>query len=414
MIVRYIYSACIVIETRDVRICCDPWFTQRIYEGSWFQYPVVENPIRKIGPVDYVYISHIHRDHYDPPFLQELLSENPACEILIGTENQAFLREKMKRDGFQPRSIETLTVGATKLAIIPNKVDSEINIDSALTVEGDGQIVVNLNDCPFDVQQVQDILSVCGRAPDFACLPYAGVGPYPQAYRFRTAEERKAAIDAKKERFLLLFKTYLDALNPRRAMPFAGIYYLGGRLRNLNRLRGVPDAVEVRERFGDRVVVLAEGGGSIDLESDEVRGERFAPYDQVEVEAALRVFDSEPYPYETDPSVTEDELVEMLSRAHKNAVSRITDHPDRTLCIKCPGTRYLCVDSSRPGEVRISESTEGVGAREEIHIDSRLLSGLLRREYHWQAAESGSHFEFFREPETYDRRIYNLLLFLQA
>jgi len=346
--------------------------------------------------------------------LQELLSANPGCEILIGTENQDFLREKMKRDGFQPRSIETLTVGATELAIIPNRVDSEINIDTAMIVKGDEQIVVNLNDCAFDAQQVKDILSFCGRAPDLACLPYAGVGPYPQAYRFLTVEEREAAIAAKKERFLMLFKTYFEALNPRKAMPFAGIYYLGGRLRDLNRLRGLPDAVEVRERFGNRVVVLAEGEGSINLETDEVRGERFSPYDQEEVDAALRVFDNEPYPYETDPSVTEDELVELLSRAHTNALSRITDHSDRTLCIKCPETRYLCVHSSRPGEVRTLKTLDGIGAREEIYIDSRLLNGILRRKYHWQGAESGSHFGFFREPETYDRRIYNLLVFLQA
>jgi UDP-MurNAc hydroxylase len=412
--VHYIYSACVVIETRDARICCDPWFTQRIYDGSWFQYPVVKDPVGKIGPVDYVYISHIHRDHYDPPFLHELLSANPGCEILIGTDNQAFLREKMKRDGFQPRSVETLTVGATELAIIPNNEDSEINIDSALVVKGDGKIVVNLNDCPYDAQQIKDILTFCGRSPDFACLPYAGAGPYPQAYRFSTIEERTAAISAKKERFLLLFKMYFDALTPRMAMPFAGIYYLGGRLRDLNSLRGVPDAVEVRERFGNRVVVLAEGEGSIDLETDEIRGERLAPYDQNEVEAALRAFDSEPYPYERDPSVTENELVGLLSRAHANAVSRITDHPDRTLCIKCPETRYLCVDSTRPGEVRLAERVDDIGAREEIHIDSRLLSGLLQRKYHWHGAEAGSHFGFFREPEAYDRRIYNLLNFLQA
>ena len=41
--------------------------------------------------------------------------------------------------------------------------------------------------------------------------------------------------------------------------------------------------------------------------------------------------------------------------------------------------------------------------REEIHLDSRHLRGLLERRYHWNNAEIGSHFEFCREPDIYDR-----------
>ncbi len=29
--VSYIYSACIIIETEDFKILCDPWFTEGIY-----------------------------------------------------------------------------------------------------------------------------------------------------------------------------------------------------------------------------------------------------------------------------------------------------------------------------------------------------------------------------------------------
>ncbi|NDF83386.1 MAG: MBL fold metallo-hydrolase, partial [Actinobacteria bacterium] len=54
----YIYSACIVIETADVKVCCDPWFTDGIYEGSWYQYPKIKDPLTAIGKIDYVYISH--------------------------------------------------------------------------------------------------------------------------------------------------------------------------------------------------------------------------------------------------------------------------------------------------------------------------------------------------------------------
>lgn len=412
MIVRYLYSACIVIETNDLKICCDPWFTQRIYDGSWFQYPEIENPIDQIGEIDYVYVSHIHRDHYDPPFLNELMKANPDCELLIGNENQDFLREKMKRESFSPRCIDRLRVGSTELAIIPNYEDSEINIDSALVVKGDGRIVVNLNDCPYDPGQIQQILEFCGRAPDLACLPYAGAGPYPQAYRFKSDTERSAATAAKKERFLELFKAYFDALEPRLAMPFAGVYYLGGSLRRMNHHRGIPDAVEVRQRFGERVIVLVEGNGLVDLASGQMSGVRTEPYDTTEIDAALSKYDTEPLPYELDEIPDEDWLVELLGKAHLNATSRIHDYPEMSICIKCPETRFMWVNAKEPGIVRLADFAEDIGPREEFHLDSRLLSGLLTRRYHWHSAEAGSHFEFYREPDAYDRRIYNLLNFL--
>lgn len=34
MRVRYIYSASVVVETLDVRVLSDPWFTPGTYDGS--------------------------------------------------------------------------------------------------------------------------------------------------------------------------------------------------------------------------------------------------------------------------------------------------------------------------------------------------------------------------------------------
>ena len=71
MKLRYIYSACVLIETDKVKVLCDPWFTQGIYYGSWFQYPPLpKNPVEIIGKVDAIYISHVHEDHFDKVFLK--------------------------------------------------------------------------------------------------------------------------------------------------------------------------------------------------------------------------------------------------------------------------------------------------------------------------------------------------------
>ena len=36
--VLYIYPACVVIATADIKILCNPWFTDGIHYGNWFQY----------------------------------------------------------------------------------------------------------------------------------------------------------------------------------------------------------------------------------------------------------------------------------------------------------------------------------------------------------------------------------------
>lgn len=412
MRVRYIYSACIVIETGDLRICCDPWFTQGIYDGSWYQYPAVSDPIKTIGPVNFIYVSHIHPDHYDPPYLKALLEANEGCKLLIGDKNQSFLRAKMIRDGFRPLTVDYLKVGTTELAIFPSTSYTEQNIDSALVVRGDGQVVVNMNDCPFDDRQIGEILAFSGQSPDMACLPYAGAGPTPQRYRFSTPELQREAAGKKREQFLLQFQKYLDQLAPRWAMPFAGLYYLGGKLRKLNSVRGIPDAIEVKQRFGERVVVLKEGGGSIDLSTNEICDERTEPYSTADRDAALSQFDSSPMPYEDDVAPSEAELVSLLKTAHNNAMSRVNDRPDRKILIKCPDTRFMCLDNDTPGAVEVLEKPDRTLAREEIFLDSRLLHGLLTRKFHWNNAEIGSHFEIYRWPEVYDRRVYHLLTFL--
>ena len=43
--VKYIYSSCIITKTPDISILHDPWFTEGIYDGSWYQFPKIKNPI---------------------------------------------------------------------------------------------------------------------------------------------------------------------------------------------------------------------------------------------------------------------------------------------------------------------------------------------------------------------------------
>ena len=215
-----------------------------------------------IGPVDLIFISHIHPDHHDPAFLRRYLAAHPKARLIIGPQQPPHLAHKMRIDGFKPEIAERLTIGGTELLIVPNEDDAgpQSEIDSALAVRRGTQSVVNLNDNPF--------------------VP-------------RPARKRR--------QFLDLFAHYLKALDPKKAMPFAGKYYLGGPLARLNRYRGIPDAVEVQHEHGGRVVVLADGGNAnYDLDTGAASAVRDAPYDLDAIDAYLSGFGIEGYDHERE------------------------------------------------------------------------------------------------------------------
>ena len=67
--VTFLGHAGLFVETRHGSVLCDPWFTPA-YFGSWFPFPRNDglDPERFRRP-DYLYVSHLHRDHFDPEWL---------------------------------------------------------------------------------------------------------------------------------------------------------------------------------------------------------------------------------------------------------------------------------------------------------------------------------------------------------
>ena len=114
----------------------DPWFTEAIYDGSWFQFPKVTNPLDSIGDVDYIFVSHIHPDHYDSKFLKEYFNKFGEKKIIIANHQPNHMLGKMRGDGFMPIVLnEILTIGKTSIEIIPHKTGSASDIDSAIIVK---------------------------------------------------------------------------------------------------------------------------------------------------------------------------------------------------------------------------------------------------------------------------------------
>ncbi len=93
------------IDTRAGSILCDPWVNPA-YFASWFPFP--DNSTLDwdaLGDVDYLYVSHLHRDHFDPKNLREhvnkdavvLLPDYPVPDLQRELEKVGFLGSSRRR-----------------------------------------------------------------------------------------------------------------------------------------------------------------------------------------------------------------------------------------------------------------------------------------------------------------------------
>ncbi len=421
--VKYIYSACIVTSTKDVRILHDPWFTEGIYDGSWFHFPVVPDPMRSIGDVDWIYISHVHPDHYDPAFLRRYFAIHGVKELIIADHQPNHLAGKMRADGFKPTiAREPLKIGSTSVQIIPHRTGSISDIDSAVIVRFfDGQrehCVANANDVIFDDEMI-GMMQEHALGADILLCGYTGAGPYPQTYFDATDPQLPLKAEEKKQAFFGRYLKLVSALHPKVTVPFAGQYLLGGKLTHLNRFRGVADTTEILA-IDRNAIILADDGGEIstsDLRPSRLRTE---PYSESDI--GKRELEIAGYAFDYERLIAKSEIHQLpLRRLIAAAAKKASDKSE------CDGDYYFVIALSA-GDVAIINAKRGAeplaqfrgGAdprplpapRSEINIDPRYLFGLLTNVYHWNNAEVGSQYQTRRYPNNLNRSAQAFLNYL--
>ncbi len=445
MIVRYIKSACVVVEHEGIKVLCDPWLTDGIYYGSWYHYPPLKFKPEDFQDVDYIYISHVHPDHLDPETMKRLPKHIP---VLIANFNEKFVKTIVKDCGFErimelnagepfrlsdDFQMEILGADFCDPSICGKSFGCTVQthrstslVDTLAVFHGGGKTVVNANDCAYPVT-----LSACDyivqkyKTVDMLLTGYAGAGPYPQCYVYRDEEEYQRRAESKKHQFLEQCLNYVDSLKPKYFLPFAGQYTLGGKLAELNAYRGVPELEELDALLVPRLqgrglnsrMVLLNSGESFDVHT-ETPSSPYTPIHLEEKEKYIReVLRYKRFSYEEEPEPSESELLELLGAAQAAMVERLKRrdlkpwlHEWNVYFSTGEGENWIRVPLDRVG-------IETVGDEEirspylKIHMDSRLLRMILLRKAHINNAEIGSHLRYERDPDEYDRGLFVCLYY---
>lgn len=245
------------VETRDGSVLCDPWFTPA-YFGSWFPFPRNDrlDPGSFSRP-DYLYISHLHHDHFDPTWLAAHVDRSTT--VLLPGFRGPFLEQELRALGFE-RFVRTrdgapVDLDGMRVTILAFDAPADGPLGDSLIVIDDGTArLLNQNDArPGDLDRLRDLGPF-----DAQMVQFSGAIWYPVAYDFPPEVKRRLASE-KRVNQMARARQYVEWVGATHVFPCAGPpAFLDDALWALNDLERDPANI-----FPDQSVfaeVLAEAG----------------------------------------------------------------------------------------------------------------------------------------------------------
>lgn len=439
------HSACVLVESDNTKILCDPWLVDGEYYGSWSIYPPYEFKPEKFADVDYIYISHIHPDHCSPKTLSQLDKHIP---VLIHNFPVKFLKNNIEKLGFQVIELDHnrrtqlknnlhITILAADncdpricgrfLGCVPLEYKFGMtSIDTMSVIDNGKEVLVNTNDCPYELSfSAARIIKERFGNIDMLLVGYSGASAYPHCFEM-SEDEKKMAAKNKKEKMLNFGRKYVELFEPRYFMPFAGRYTLSGKFSVYNSSRGEPELEEAAEYFLSTVdqqkhkCILLNPNSLFDTCTGTI-SESYQPIDANEKKKyIINKLSKMKLDYETESDPKVDELADLIPSSyerferHRKNIGFTTDtvvliplSKEKIAIISCNGNGYKLVTSKETGEFKKYLKTT---------LDPRLLKWILEKPQraHWNNAEIGAHIRFERIPDVYERGLHYCLSFFHT
>ncbi|MBH0778972.1 Rieske 2Fe-2S domain-containing protein [Nocardia bovistercoris] len=245
------------IRTAAGSILCDPWVNPA-YFGSWFPFPDNRDlDWDELGKCDFLYVSHLHRDHFDAKLLTDHVDKDTT--VLLPDYPVPDLRRELEKLGFH-KFFETEdsvkhTIsgpgGEIDIMIIALRAPADGPIGDSGIVVSDGETTCfNMNDArPVDMDIVHDAFGQL----DIHLLQYSGAIWYPMVYDI-PARTKTNFGKQKRQRGMDRARSYIEQVGATWVVPSAGPpVFLDDALRDLNDDHGDEGNI-----FPDQMVFLEQ------------------------------------------------------------------------------------------------------------------------------------------------------------
>ena len=407
MKITHFSNSFITVSSQGECIVCDPWVGKANASG-WQSFPEFSAlTLREhLADVRWVYLSHLHDDHFHPDTLKScgLLDR----EFIIKRFQSPVLRERLKRLGItRIHEVDPFTVqrfGPFELSIFPQMtsnlsgLDDEVNydLDTSVAFRANGKVFFNQVDNPLSVEdltQLRDWMVKKFGYIDIACLMSGAASEYPYLFLgIDQASEKRRIVDNALNKLTI----WLRLLAPSYYFPAGGTYLTPGWLSTYSENVAQPTFQEISESIKQKLPevqpLALEGGYSIDMSigRPEVSAQPELMPIEADLQTAIRSHSGDPYDYEVLVAPSYAGLVEMLETARENWLKKIIGDALHIMqSIRFEIYSELIGKGAKPdsahllGNFQLFQTSDKEAGDLIIHIDQRALYGCVSRRFVW-------------------------------
>jgi len=261
-------NSSIEICNKNLRLLMDPWINSANL-GSWAGCNAKKffNKKTKIQTIDFIYISHLHSDHFDIKLLKYLKKKKKKkFKIIIKKFRDNRLKKKIlsynflkKKDIIELENYEIYELKRDNYFCILPQLSASVTINKLINYDLDTSCIFFNKDVklynqvdnpysPLDLKKIISHLKKIGIKNDYdmSFIPYCAASEYPQGYiNLNRKSEKNKIID----KCLKIFYDTSKNIKTKYLVPAGGTYKLDLIYSKLNSYLAVPNNKQVIKKY---------------------------------------------------------------------------------------------------------------------------------------------------------------------
>jgi hypothetical protein len=218
MEVKHYTNSFITAKVNNSTLVCDPWIGYGS-ENAWMSYPIVKYNkkfLENLSP-DFIYISHLHCDHFDKVILKKIRNKN--CKIIIKKFKLPILKKRLMSLGYnkilelQPwkkykisneftisivPQMQSYTPKKTNIKNISDNIDYDLDTSIIIQDNFNKHLFYNNVDNPISTIEAKKIKKFIkynyNNKINLFCTPVGAAGEYPQCFMNINRKKEKTRI----------------------------------------------------------------------------------------------------------------------------------------------------------------------------------------------------------------------------
>jgi UDP-MurNAc hydroxylase len=259
---------------------------------------------------------------------------------------------------------------------------------------------------------------------DLLLVGYVAASSWPHCYNLSKKEKEKEAI-LKQQKKLGTIKQYLELLEPKYYIPFAGRYTLCGKNTSLNQYRGEPELEDAFEWTCENIPqekykgIILNNDSWFDINT-KTSNKEYNPINKKDKKKYIEsILSSKKFNYEFESKPKASEIYDLMKKSYENFEKirqKINWVSNATIILKTEDNDnnelMIGISCNGNGINKINKNTlEKLQHYMIISLDIRLLNWLLigPQKANWSNADLGSHLKYDRVGSVYKRGLFYCL-----